>query len=215
MKIAEVIKICKKIKLAEIYNQKFETTELPDGTEEIRSGGVQWIGNGKAAYCMYGFPRITSDAEFFRQYDVPKNQQESFVVTQRGYPPFVDFEPYMEDEEGIAAEPTQITIGTGEAVLRGISYGDKLMFVPETYLKPFSKSPDDAIEYEVRHLKSGMENVIPYLYIREEMEAGAVIMPWRCRDNMICRTATDELRNFWYEFSAEVKEAAELKEENP
>ncbi|MCD8355881.1 MAG: hypothetical protein LUE11_04840 [Clostridia bacterium] len=130
------------------------------------------------------------------------------MFTQNRYPTNVDFSPWIDD--GIAAEPTQITVGTGRKVLRGITYDDKLMFVDERYLKPFGKSPDEAVEYEVRHMKNGT----PYLYIREEMEPGAIIMPVKCKANVGFQNTADELRSFWYEVKREIEADAEEQEEN-
>lgn len=208
MKIADVIKICKATKRVDIYNENAETKKYPDKTEKICYSGTQWIGNGAACYCMFGTPRIETEDEFSRQYDMTEKQKEGCLFTQNGYPTNVDFSPWTDD--GIAAKPTQITIGTGRKVLRGISYGGELMLVDEKYLKPFEKSPDEAVEYEVRHMKNGT----PYLYIREEMEPGAVIMPIKCKDNVEFQNTADELRNFWYEVKREIEADAEGREEN-
>lgn len=209
MKISSVVNICKRNKHIWIYNMGGETeTQLPDGTAETKYSGVQWISNGAASYCMAGTPRIESETEFFTQYDVPESEREKYLFKQQGVPNAFELKPYVEQGAEIMARPTSITISVDDTVLRGISYGRNMFFVRERYLEPFKKSPDDAIEFAVRHMENGQ----PYLYIREEMCGAACIAPYLARDNATWNTAADELRDFSDEVQREIEQDAEAKE---
>lgn len=122
MKIQKVIDICKKS--GELY-----ITETKDG---------QWVGNGRAIYPLYEFPKVTID-DLCVLYEITQEQRDKMILNDKAVQEYigVDFRGIDAKEE--AAEVLRIGLTVGGISLVLLKHSGGISFIKRKYLEPFKE----------------------------------------------------------------------------
>ena len=122
MKIQKVIDICKKS--GELY-----ITETKDG---------QWIGNGRAVYPLYEFPKVTID-DLCVLYEITQEQRDKMILNDKAATEYkgINFGNPGADEE--AAEILRIALIVGGVSLVLLKHKGGISFIKRNYLTPFKE----------------------------------------------------------------------------
>ena len=157
MKMAKVVKLAKQARKIDLW-QKYE--------DEVGYTGPQWLNTGYVVYNLDGMPRISSEEEFLKIFDIKEGK---CTVQIEDLPSTVNFSRWADGEK--QAEPMRMTIGIQDDILRLFQYEGGCLFVRQSYLEPFGDKED--IMYSVR----GIEKGSPYLCVQDGLILGAIIMP--------------------------------------
>lgn len=132
--------------------------------------GPQWLNVEGAVYNLDGMPRITSEEEFGKTFDIKKDKCR---VDFMDLPEWLDFERWQDGE--LRADELEITIGTRDDVYRVFRYKGGTekgsMLVRTAYLEPFGDNME--ILYTVRKSADGT----PYLCVMDGVLLAAIIFP--------------------------------------
>ena len=153
MKIKKIEALCKSDKRIILY----------DGD------GVQWIGNGCAAYPLHNMP-VLDETNVFTLFDVAEKDREKYYLRSEELPVALDFNDSSDTEVMLDRVPIDLYIsGHGVAPYVGSS---GIIFVETRYLAPFIKQEGGFELYE-RFTKIGK----PYIAVKSGLFLVGVIMP--------------------------------------
>lgn len=152
------------------------STLLRSGRTIIISEGrdCQWIGDGNAAYPMYGLPAMKKE-NLPVLLDIPENKQDSYTIQNT-------ILPFSEDDNALNEyEITDLKIDINyHGITLAVFVGSRrLFFVKPKYLKPLGDMPDR--RYFARLISSSTYAIA----VKEGFFLRAVIMP--------CNSFVDEL----------------------
>ena len=166
MKIKKIEALCKADKRIILY----------DGD------GVQWIGNGLAAYPLHNMP-ILNESNVFTLFDVAEKEREKYYLRSEELPDALDFNDSSDTEVMLDRVPIDLYIsGHGVASYVGSS---RIIFVETRYLAPFIKQEGGFELYE-RFTGTGK----PYIAVKSGLFLIGVIMP---SNGIISKDFTDNL----------------------
>lgn len=131
--------------------------------------GVQWIGNGCAAYPLHNMP-VLDETNVFTLFDVAEKDREKHYLRSEELPAALDFNDSSDTEVMLDRVPIDLYIsGHGVASYVGSS---GIIFVEIRYLAPFIKQEGGFELYE-RFTKIGK----PYIAVKSGLFLVGVIMP--------------------------------------
>lgn len=130
--------------------------------------GVQWIGNGCAAYPLHNMP-VLDETNVFTLFDVAEKDREKYYLRSEELPAALDFNDSSDTEVMLDRVPIDLYIsGHGVASYVGSS---GIIFVENRYLAPFTKQEGGFELYE-RFTKIGK----PYIAVKSGLFLVGVIM---------------------------------------
>ena len=165
MKIKKVESICKSDKRIFLYE----------------GNGVQWIGNGQAAYPLHNMP-VLNESTIFTLFDVAEKDREKYQLRTEPLPEALDFNDSAETEALIDRIP--ITLSTQGLNVVPATGSSGIIFVETRYLAPFAKQEPGFELYE-RLTKSGK----PYIAVK----SGLFLIGIICPSNIINPQFIDDL----------------------
>lgn len=140
--------------------------------------GEQWLGVGMALYPLYGFPQMDENS-VFAWMDVPEKKRKDFSFRfEYELPKAIDFSDSCAGEQILTR--MQYSINTSSGCLVPINVSEGVVYVEESYLKPFG---EDAQLYE---RKSAGGNL--YIAVKEGLLLKGVILP-----TMVTQSFADDL----------------------
>lgn len=167
MKIGKIMGMLKRGRRVILYREGYQGDENGfTAAEEEKGTGPQWIGDGGAAYCIKGVSFIGSAEEFYKLYDVKK--QDEFYFRFRELPSDeLDFGDWFGEE----VQPMCVTIGYKGDVFECFKWSRGVLLVSAGLLEPFEKP-----QYKVKESK---KSGFPYLSVYEEEIQVGVVLPIR------------------------------------
>lgn len=193
MKIGKIMNMMKRGRRVVLYREGYEGDE--NGftvTGEEKGTGPQWIGDGKAFYCIEGASFIGSAEEFYKLYDVKK--QDEFYFKFRNLP---SDELNFGDWSGEEVQPMRMTLGYRGDVFECFKWSRGALFVNAGFLEPFEKP-----QYRVKESK---RLGIPYLVAYEEEIQVGVVLPMRFKaENIAGQELYDSLEDVQQEIWREM-----------
>lgn len=184
MKISKLAAICKTSKHAVIF----------------QDDSYQWISDGYAAYRVEGLPKLSKES-LLTIFDVEKEAQEKWFVSERGFPEGIDIEePGYEEQQVIPTMPTIESKGKQYLCLPIESR--RILFFDTKYLNPLAdlKLP----EYFLRKSEEGNW----YLVVSDGLFIKAIIM----QANIVNETLCKMYRELSFRMDAELELRKALKE---
>lgn len=129
-------------------------------------GDTQWISNGRAAYPLYGMPRLDEET-VMTVMDIPEKDRDKYIVDNLGAPTKLNLSDYDDTERRLP--PPMLTIGYGGEVLMPARTSLGLMFFDPAYLKPI----DEDYELFEREDKDGEM----YIAVKAGLLLKGIILP--------------------------------------
>lgn len=177
MKIKSIAAICKKSRIAHIYHQAGED-------------GVQWIGNGMAAYQLLNLPRLDAES-LLTIFDVPEKNKEKWCVMELGVPDNIDLSDVAEQEWRV--ELCGPEIGWQDMTLLPYRTREGIVFIDSKKLTPLADMLEVITLFERRSKRGEV-----YLAVKAGLLLKAVIRP----ENVITETLVQELSSLAYQCAA-------------
>ena len=159
MKIKDVAAICKKNKVAILFESSGE-----DIVE-------QCVSDGGAIYKLFGLPYLDA-SNLLTIFDVPEKNRPKWTVLSRALPTEINMTDCCENEFPIDERDAYPEIVYAERVLKPLRITDGIMFIQTKYLKPVSDEQDFQRFFE-RKTASG----ISYIVVKTGLIVQAAIMP--------------------------------------
>lgn len=156
MKISKIASLCKKRKLIFLMDDEY--------------GGVQWLGDGVAAYPLYGMPEL--DAETICPVlSISEKEAEHIHIQHISFP--TEISTKDSDSTEICMEDRLLTINTGLGLLAAYRANESTIeFVDTKYITPLLDGQDYP-EIFLRRTSSGEH----YFAAKHGLMLAAVIMP--------------------------------------
>lgn len=159
MKIKDVATICKKNKVAILFESRREDTV------------EQCVSDGGAVYKLFGLPYLDA-SNLLTIFDVPEKNRPKWTVLNRALPAEINMTDFCENEFPIDERDAYPQIVHAERVLKPLRISDGIMFIQTKYLKPVSDEQDFQRFFE-RKTASG----ISYIVVKTGLIVQAAIMP--------------------------------------
>jgi len=150
MKIKAIASLLKEHKIIELWD----------------AGDTQWISNGRAAYPLYGMPRLDEET-VMTVMDIPEKDRDKYMVNDLYAPTNLNLSDYDDTERRLL--PQLLTIGYGGEVLMPARTSLGLMFIDPAYLKPIDEN------YELFERESGNGDL--YVAVKAGLLLKAIILP--------------------------------------
>lgn len=131
-----------KIKSVESIVKSNRNIQIKVGPE-----GVQWLGDGSAFYPLHGFP-VLGEETIFRFFDIPEDKQGKYTYTEGEFPEWADLEDFSKSDRML--ERSEIRILASGMKLLPLFTGNRVYFIDERYLTPFSDEENGVELYERR-----------------------------------------------------------------
>lgn len=154
MVINKIISLCKNAKSIMLY----------------KTDSVQWIGDGRAIYPLYGMPEL-SEENAFTIFDIPAEKRAKFHFTEiDGIPDYISTRDEEENEGVLIKHPVGIAWHGRE--LEPLASADGFLFVESKYLGPFKDLPNGVQLY-----KRCTDGGTPYIAAKDGMFLVGIIQP--------------------------------------
>lgn len=164
MILKKVVDLCKKEK-------RFFLFDKVDANGEI----VQWLGDGNAAYPLYGVP-ILDETSLCAVFDLPGKKMADRIIKREEMPNAVNTDDTDETERALEDEDFAI-VHTGQEV-KALRTSRGIVFAQKKYLAPLDDMGDHVRLYE-RLSKDG----VIYIAAKVGMMISAVIFPYLIKDD--------------------------------
>lgn len=144
--------------------------------------GVQWIGNGCAAYPLHNMP-VLDENNVFTLFDIAEKDREKYLLRSEELPDALDFNDSSDTE--IMLDRISIDLYINGCDVAPYVGSSGIIFVETRYLAPFIKQEGGFELYE-RFTKIGK----PYIAVKSGLFLIGVIMP---SNGIISKDFTDNL----------------------
>lgn len=144
MKFSSIAGICKKDKTVVLY-------------EASDAGGIQWIGNGMAAYPVYGLPYLTEES-VFTIFDIQEKQRGGWAFKRDKLPKGICFEDNDDSEKPVMEN--KFTIMYAGCTFKPLHTNNGIVFVESRYVNPLGDVLDAMEFYERTSSASGMSYIV-------------------------------------------------------
>lgn len=144
--------------------------------------GVQWIGNGYAAYPLHNMP-VLDENNVFTLFDIAEKDREKYLLRSEELPDALDFNDSSDTE--IMLDRISIDLYINGCDVAPYVGSSGIIFVETRYLAPFIKQEGGFELYE-RFTKIGK----PYIAVKSGLFLIGVIMP---SNGIISKDFTDNL----------------------
>lgn len=158
MKLKVVSSICQRNRRLVLYDRTDDRGELSD----------QWLGDGAAAYPLYGAP-IMDPAELCTVLDIPEKKVEKMLISRLPIPA-IDLDDVADWE--VAIEKPKLSIYHGGRVLLPLETTRGVLFIQAAYLDPL-KDMADTLQLWERRTADGR----PYIAAKAGLMIFGVIFP--------------------------------------
>ncbi|WMJ83387.1 hypothetical protein ACS3UN_09955 [Oscillospiraceae bacterium LTW-04] len=159
MKIKDVATLCKKNKIAILYESGAD-----DSVE-------QYVGDGAAIYKLFGLPYLDT-SNLLTIFDVPEKDRTKWLVNSRVLPEGINLSDCCEGEQLIDERGTYPEIVYAGRVLKPLEISNGIILIQTKYLKPVSDEQEMQELYE-RKTRDGLS----YIVVKTGLIAQAAIMP--------------------------------------
>lgn len=116
-------------------------------------GGEQWLGDGAAFYPLHGFPKLTEET-IFRFFDIPEDKQGKYTYTEGEFPEGSDLRDNHDTDQLL--ERSEISILDNGVKVLPLFAEDRMIFINEKYLAPFSDEENGVELYERKWSKGSV-----------------------------------------------------------
>ncbi|WMJ84482.1 hypothetical protein ACS3UN_06980 [Oscillospiraceae bacterium LTW-04] len=159
MKIKDVATICKKNKVAILFESRGEDTV------------EQYVSDGGGIYKLFRLPYLDA-SNLLTIFDVPEKNRPKWTVLNRALPTEINMTDCCENELPIDERDAYPEIVYTERVLKPLRISDGIMFIQTKYLKPVSDEQDFQ-----RFFERKTANGISYIVVKTGLIVQAAIMP--------------------------------------
>jgi hypothetical protein len=137
----------------------------------------QWLGNGNAAFPLYGMPTLTED-NIPVIFDITEKQLEKIHITQTAASDGINFTDT--DKKEILLEREKTTMGYAGRVVRPLLTSTGLVFIDDDYLSPLADVADELELYERHDTSGGI-----YITAKVGLMIAGVILPLNIIDEKL------------------------------